>query len=883
MSYRTSRLRAPLAFVLILATVAGALAPTANSLSPSTAEAAANVLVALYSDADFQGPITVLTTSQPDLSQLDDGWANRASAIMILGGISVAAYSGPNYTGTCEPFIGEDPWLGNNRIGNDNIESIKLYATCTDENVWDPVVTEITAVAGESEQTFCPSGYVQKNQDLNEGVGGDYVYLCLRIAQRIGDGPPAEYVRRVEVVTSLTPKTSDGRCFDASNPGTDAHFVDVDLNSGAGGTYIYLCYWTANQTWVDNGLTSATGVMRDFAFAVDSNLFLPFDDIMARCRQGFPDFRAGNVEESSIQIVNGNGPNNLNDLVDPILGPHIWMCALTYTGALSTPPDTTPPTITFTGQTPPPNQYGWNNSEVTLTWSCADNESGPAAPSVSQTVSTEGFDQSVTGTCMDQAANPASDTQSGINIDLTAPNVWLSGHPTSYLQGEQVVILCTASDSLSGILTDCQGIDQPANDFGVGSHSVPFTATDYAGNVGTNHAIFDVLNVAPAITTTEAGPAPSLEGESVSVRAEFTDPGTNDTHTCTLTWGDGESEPGTVVQTQTPGVKECAGAHTYNDNGNYTVGVEVCDEHGGCDQDEVSHIVENVAPTITALGSTPDPSTETESVTLEATFSDPGTLDSFTCAIDWGDGSDVETGLVTGTTCLGTHVYVDDNPSNTAQDDYTIQVEICDDDNGCSQTDTLQTVTNLPPVIDQISGQAGSYGQPVTINVSAHDPSSEDSLSYAFDCDDDGTFEIEPQADASVTCTPASGTLSPQIRVRVNDDDLGADEDTLTLALSGRTFCIMRYTGELRLGDTGCGPTMQPVVVQTGAPTTFCVWRYTGQLSLFRYGCPEGWLSYTVPDVTPLPICVNRYTGTLRHLSHGTCTPTEVPDVVPAR
>ncbi len=41
--------------------------------------------------------------------------------------------------------------------------------------------------------------------------------------------------------------------------------------------------------------------------------------------------------------------------------------------------DLTDPTITFDGQTPASNTNGWNNSAVTLDWSCADELSGPAA------------------------------------------------------------------------------------------------------------------------------------------------------------------------------------------------------------------------------------------------------------------------------------------------------------------------------------------------------------------------------------------------------------------------------------------------------------------------------------------------------------------------
>lgn len=72
------------------------------------------------------------------------------------------------------------------------------------------------------------------------------------------------------------------------------------------------------------------------------------------------------------------------------------------------------------------NANGWNNQPVTVTFTCSDSTSGLAAgsPPAATTLSTEGADQSVAGTCTDVAGNSASDTVSGINIDLTSPEAF---------------------------------------------------------------------------------------------------------------------------------------------------------------------------------------------------------------------------------------------------------------------------------------------------------------------------------------------------------------------------------------------------------------------------------------------------------------------------
>jgi hypothetical protein len=86
--------------------------------------------------------------------------------------------------------------------------------------------------------------------------------------------------------------------------------------------------------------------------------------------------------------------------------------------------DTTDPVITLESRLPAANGNGWNNGDVTVTWSCADvGGSGVVAPQDQKTVATEGENQSASGTCTDLADNTASDTQTGISIDKTDPGV----------------------------------------------------------------------------------------------------------------------------------------------------------------------------------------------------------------------------------------------------------------------------------------------------------------------------------------------------------------------------------------------------------------------------------------------------------------------------
>jgi Fn3 domain-containing protein len=110
------------------------------------------------------------------------------------------------------------------------------------------------------------------------------------------------------------------------------------------------------------------------------------------------------------------------------------------------------PTIAFSDRTAP-NGNGWNNTDVTVNWACSDGGSGVVSNSDSKTLTAEGANLSATGTCTDNVGHTASDTQTGINIDRTAPSVVYTSAPAPNGAGwykTDVVATFTATDTLSG-------------------------------------------------------------------------------------------------------------------------------------------------------------------------------------------------------------------------------------------------------------------------------------------------------------------------------------------------------------------------------------------------------------------------------------------------
>src|SRR6266699_2657998 len=172
--------------------------------------------------------------------------------------------------------------------------------------------------------------------------------------------------------------------------------------------------------------------------------------------------------------------------------------------------DNTPPTITaFVSR--PANAAGWYNADVVVSFTCSDLTSGIANCPAPVTVSTEGANQTITGTAVDGAGNTAS-ASVAINMDKTPPTLVV----TSPLDGATVAdpslsITGSVSDSLSGVIgVTCNAT--AANllpdakfactvELGGGATTLAVKATDAAGNSSTKNLTVTLNpNEAPRVT-----------------------------------------------------------------------------------------------------------------------------------------------------------------------------------------------------------------------------------------------------------------------------------------------------------------------------------------------------------------------------------------------
>ena len=117
-----------------------------------------------------------------------------------------------------------------------------------------------------------------------------------------------------------------------------------------------------------------------------------------------------------------------------------------------------------------------------------------------------------------------------------------------------------------------------------GIYTVTLTVTDDDESIDTITHHVTVTNVLPVV---DAGLDIEVDlGDMITIQAAFTDPGTADTHTATVYWGDNTSEPGALTEPGTdPGT--VTGNHIYTWPGIYEVTVEVIDDDGGMGLDKL--------------------------------------------------------------------------------------------------------------------------------------------------------------------------------------------------------------------------------------------------------------------------------------------------------
>jgi PKD repeat protein len=247
-----------------------------------------------------------------------------------------------------------------------------------------------------------------------------------------------------------------------------------------------------------------------------------------------------------------------------------------------------------------------------------------------------------------------------------------------------------------------------------GTTTVDLQVLDQEEGYANDSTQLTVTNVAP---TVDAGAdAGSTEGAEWTGSASVTDPGTQDTHTAVVDFGDG-----TVSQEVAVTDGQIALSHRYLDEGRFEVSVTVTDDDGAVDRDELVVTVSNEAPVVQPVVAPLEPQRVGTQVVASAQFGDTGTVDVHTATVDWGDGSLTAATVIEdggAGVARGSHAY-------TVPGTYKVTVTVDDADGGITSS-TFQYVVVYDPSGGFVTGgglldsPAGAYKADPSLTGQAH-------------------------------------------------------------------------------------------------------------------------------------------------------------------
>ncbi len=324
-------------------------------------------------------------------------------------------------------------------------------------------------------------------------------------------------------------------------------------------------------------------------------------------------------------------------------------------------------------------------------------------------------------------------------------------------------------------------------------YNITATATDDDGGVASASTSVTVMNIAPTVVNLNA---PVInENGTATITGTVDDVGSLDTHSVVVQWGDGSSSTVAVD----PVTRTFTADHQYLDDDptatasdNYAITVTATDDDGGVGSASTTVTVMNVAPTVVGLNA---PVIDENGIaTITGSVEDVGTLDTHTIEIQWGDGSSSTVAVDPVTrTFSAEYQYLDDDPTATSSDIYSITVTATDDDGGAGTADTSVTVNNVAPEITSFSASnsvvaESSVDGVVSISGSFTDVGTVDTHEVLVDWGDGSspeTVAFDPINQTFDTSHQYSQGGIFTVTVSVTDDDNGVVSQSTQTAVEG--------------------------------------------------------------------------------------------------
>ncbi len=291
-----------------------------------------------------------------------------------------------------------------------------------------------------------------------------------------------------------------------------------------------------------------------------------------------------------------------------------------------------------------------------------------------------------------------------------------------------------------------------------GTYVLRVRAADIHGNVTMMGPYALEVNDAPIEGLAAANNGPRMIGEKVTLTASV-DGGSN----LAYVWDPGDGSGSLEGREVT---------HIYTAPGEYPAKVTASNSTYAADATtKVTIVALAVEAGVDQLAN------EGDTVSIAATFVD-GRAVEHTATINWGDGTEIA-GTVdeVAFTIAGSHVYADNGT-------YLVTVTL-DDGLGNAASDTLQvTVGNVAPTAALDNDGPRDEASAVTLWFKdIVEPGAADILSYSFDWENDGTYDIVDQATSSAQHTwTDDGTYT--VKGKIRDDDGGMSEYTTSVIVN---------------------------------------------------------------------------------------------------
>ncbi|MCS6825061.1 MAG: PKD domain-containing protein [Caldilinea sp.] len=350
-----------------------------------------------------------------------------------------------------------------------------------------------------------------------------------------------------------------------------------------------------------------------------------------------------------------------------------------------------------------------------------------------------------TNTVRATTSNNVTGTATVTVLDL--PPIAVIGGPYAGLEGQPVQLNAGASsDPNGGPLTfawdlnnngqfdDATGAAPSASWPDNGVYTIGLLVTDSAGLTDTATTTVTIANVNPQITSINRN-TPVRRGEPVTVTVTATDV-PSDTLYYSFDWtGNGVFDVENTLSN--------TAVTTYPNTGLYTVTVRVIDDDGGVVTETTTVTVtpQSLSATATNDGPVRRGQNATVSVNAVQELNDP-----LTYAFDWDNN-----GVYDVTTASPSAVV-----SYTTTGAKTVGVRVTDADGGVATTSTVVTVT--PQSLSATATNDGPVrrGQNATVSVNAVQELN-DPLTYGFDFDYNGAFEVVQPSNVASTSFAGTG------------------------------------------------------------------------------------------------------------------------------